>query len=351
MLSGSYSVAHDQTVRPCLRAANRSRALYDVSSVKPAGTLPSRLGDAAYALARDLTYRALTNRPITRFITEHGARFGARRFVAGETIDDAVRAMARLEQTGFQTTVQCVGENVTTEHEAVSARDTICRLAMLLHSSRIRGYLSVKPTQMGLGISERVARENLEAILAASATLGLFVRIEMESADFAEPTLRLFKVLRERHDNVGTVIQAYLYRSRSDLESLWPLKPDIRFVKGAYREPASVAYPRKGDVDRNFRALVNAHLDKGLPTAVATHDERIIEDTLSFIRTHGFPNTNCTFEMLYGIRIQLQHSLLAAGQTVRIYVPFGRLWYPYFMRRIAERPANLFFLVRSLLTP
>ena len=273
----------------------------------------------------------------------------AARFVAGDTLAETLAVGRRINSQGIAATFDHLGENVTTLAEATAARDVYLGVLEEIAAAGIRANVSIKLTHFGMDQSEEACRENLEALAASAARHGNFVRVDMESSAYTGRTLALVREMHARHGSVGTVIQAYLYRSRSDLEDLCARKIRVRLCKGAYLEPHTVAFPRKSEVDRNFVALMELLLTRGEYPAIATHDEKMIEATRRFARERGVPAEHFEFQMLYGIRRDLQQRLVAEGYRLRLYVPFGRAWYPYFMRRLAERPANLLFLARNLL--
>jgi proline dehydrogenase len=281
------------------------------------------------------------------------ARSVSRRFVAGETLEEAVAVVQALNQQGLLATLDHLGENVTTGTEARDATTAVVELVEAIEASAAWSGVSVKLTQLGLDLSLALAAENLERIVASAAQAGCFVRIDMESFEYVQPTLDLFEELWDHYSNLGVVIQSYLYRSADDVARLVDLGASVRLVKGAYDEPARVAYPEKADTDASFTRLL-VHLfsaearAKGVFLAIATHDTKLIDWVRSYIRREGIPAEHFEFQMLYGIRSGLQHELVAEGYRVRSYVPYGEQWYPYFMRRMAERPANVFFLVRNL---
>jgi len=210
----------------------------------------------------------------------------------------------------------------------------------------VQGNVSLKLTQFGLDLSEDECRKNVALLAEQAAALGSFVRVDMESSEYTDRTLCLVENLHSQYGCVGTVIQAYLYRSRKDVERLCARRIRVRLCKGAYLEPASVAFPRKTDVDRNYVELMKLLLDQGEYPAIATHDERMIEETRAYAAKKGIRREHFEFQMLYGIRRDLQRRLVGEGYRLRLYVPFGKAWYPYLMRRLAERPANVFFLAR-----
>jgi proline dehydrogenase len=290
-----------------------------------------------------------TNGGVRRLVDRYGMRLGAARFVAGETLDECVVVLRRLNDQGLHANTTILGENVSdrAQVEAVaSAYETVLRR---IADEALRANVALKLTQLGLDRDEELAYANVERVVASAAALGNFVRIDMEASSTVDATLRTYRRLRERgHDNVGTVLQSYLYRTEDDLRSLLPLQPNLRFVKGAYLEPPSVAYPHKRDVDASYSRLVELALAEGAYAAVATHDERLIERTLAFAREHGLGPDRYELQMLYGVRPRLQLELVHQGHKVLVATPFGPEWYPYLMRRLAERPANLIFLARSL---
>jgi len=273
-------------------------------------------------------------------------RLGAGRFVAGETLDECIAVLHRLNDQGLYANTTLLGEGVLepTQTESVVAayREVIERIA----SEGLRANVALKLTHLGLEIDEELAYANLRRLLE----LGSFVRIDMEQSQFVDATLRIYRRLREDgFDNVGTVLQAYLYRTPGDLESLLPLAPNLRLVKGAYLEPEQVAYPRKADVDAVYARLVERMLAAGGHTAVATHDEQLIEHTIAFADAHDIANDRFEFQMLYGVRPQLQLDLVRRGYKVLVATPYGPEWYPYLMRRLGERPANLLFFLKNTL--
>lgn len=276
------------------------------------------------------------------------ARRLASRFVAGDTLTDALNVGRRLNAEGFFLTLDHLGENVTTISEAALSRDAYLRALEALGEQHIQANVSIKLTQFGMDLAEEICRENVEQVVRGAAELESFVRIDMESSAYTDRTLRLVTALHEKFGSVGTVIQAYLRRSEADVEMLCEKGIRVRLCKGAYLESASVAFHRKSEVDRNFLRLMRILLDKGVYPAIATHDERMIGQTKAYAQAHGIGRDCFEFQMLYGIRRDIQRRLVNDGFRLRLYVPFGKAWYPYFMRRLAERPANLLFLARNL---
>ncbi|MCS6963978.1 proline dehydrogenase family protein [Thermoflexus sp.] len=287
----------------------------------------------------------------------------ASRFVAGETLEDGLRAIRELEALGIRGILDHLGENVESETDAnratedyLLALDRIERLGLgggLARSSL--PHLAVKPTHLGLDLGEAICERNLRQVVERAARAGTVVEIDMESSAYTERTLNLYRRLAYEYPNTRIAIQAYLYRSREDVERLIEEGiARIRLCKGAYQEPPHLAYPRKRDVDANFVRLMERLLSgeargRGAYVAIATHDERIIQHALRRIAEEEVPREAFEFQMLYGIRRDLQVALARQGFTVRVYVPYGTEWYPYFMRRLGERPANVWFVVRNLL--
>jgi proline dehydrogenase len=276
-----------------------------------------------------------------------GGRLAAR-FIAGEGIEDALRISRELSQDGFKVTLDCLGESVRQESAADAACETYLHLLDRLAQEKLASHVSVKLTQLGLAIDEDLARRNLAKIARKAVEHQNFVRVDMEGSAYTESTLQVFTALDAPRDAMGIAIQAYLRRSAGDIEELLKRGVRIRLVKGAYQEPPEIAFPQKREVDRNYGELTQKLLTSGIYHAIATHDERLIGATLEFVRRQGIAPGAFEFQMLYGIRRRLQRDLVRQGWSVRIYVPFGPEWYAYFMRRLAERPANLFFVMRNL---
>lgn len=300
--------------------------------------------------ARSLILRATDHPAVARFVRRHGLRLGASRFVAGETLEDCVRVLRSLEHRGFLTNTTLLGERVCDEASVARVAQAYAEVLDRLDREGLGTYLSVKLSQLGLDLEEELAHRTLRRLVAAAAERGRFVRVDMEESWRVDWTLRIYRRLRaEGFDNLGIVLQSYLYRSEDDLRGLLPLKPDVRVVKGAYLEPPSVAFPRKADVNRNYLRLVETAFEGGCRVAVATHDERIHAHVVDFTRRRRIPPGGFQFQMLYGVRPRLQADLLARGYRVLVATPFGPDWYRYFMRRLAERPANVGFVLRNLL--
>lgn len=278
------------------------------------------------------------------------ARRVARRFVAGETLDEAVAVTRALNAQRLRVTLDCLGESVTSAADAQAVVDSYRALLARIHAEKLDATVSLKLTHLGLDIAEDLCVANLRHVLAAAQECGIGVTIDMESSACTDRTLRIYRTLRDEYgfSNAGTVIQAYLYRSAEDMRALASEGAHVRLCKGAYLEPAHVAFPAKRDVDANYVKLLRDYLrapgEQYL--CIATHDEAMIRSAEDFIRGEKLPAGRCEFQMLYGIRSERQLEL-AKDHLMRVYVPFGTAWYPYFVRRLAERPANLWFFVRG----
>ena len=272
----------------------------------------------------------------------------ATRFVAGETLDQALAVARKLNAEGITVTLDHLGESVSTLEEAAEARDVYLRTLDAIHGNGIQGGVSLKLTQFGLDLSWEQCLANVEQLVRRATELSSFVRVDMESSDYTDRTLDVVHTLHARFGAVGVVIQSYLYRSQADIEKLCAAKIGVRLCKGAYLEPAAVAFPRKSDVDKSYLELTRYLLTNGVYPGIATHDEAVIRQACQFVTERQVPHDSFEFQMLYGIRRDLQRRLVAEGYRLRLYVPFGKAWYPYYMRRLAERPANVFFMLRNL---
>jgi proline dehydrogenase len=273
------------------------------------------------------------------------------RFVAGETLEAALAVARRLAADGLLAILDPLGENVASEAEAVAAADHAIQALRGIAAAGQPAHLSIKLTQLGLDVGTDLCRRELRRVLACAAERDVFVCIDMEGSAYTQRTLDLFAEAQQEHgpDRVGTVIQSYLYRSRADLEKLIERRARLRLVKGAYDEPAAVAYASKADVDRAYREQMELLLRRGRFPAIATHDEALLAHGQRYARQAGIPAAGFEFQMLLGVRRDLQLRLRRQGYNVRIYVPYGQQWYPYLMRRLAERPANIAFVLRSTL--
>ena len=298
---------------------------------------------------RSVILAAADSPRLQRLVQKYGFRLGAARFVAGETLDEAVPVLRRLNESGLLTNTTLLGEGVREEAETAVVVAAYREALDRIRTEGLRTNVALKLTALGLSIDEELARRNVAEVAAHAAARGNSIRIDMEESGHVDATLRIYRALREAgHDNVGAVLQSYLYRSETDLAALLPLAPNLRLVKGAYLEPAEIAYPKKSDVDAAYVRLLEASLAGEGFTAVATHDETLIEHAIAFARERGIPKERFQFQMLYGVRPRLQLDLVGRGFDVLVATPYGPEWYRYLMRRLAERPANLLFLVRNL---
>jgi proline dehydrogenase len=316
-------------------------------------TIRSRLGDVVEGSMRSIFLSLSNRRSIGRLATKLPFTRGmVARFVAGESLPAALPALRRAKESGFRTTVDILGESVANVEAARAAADSYVSALATLEGEGLDLNMSLKLTQMGLGLGQAVARDNLARVLVAAAGVGAFVRIDMEDHTTTDATLDLWRQLRPvmaGSGDVGVVIQAALRRSEADVERLLGEGARIRLCKGAYKEPVSEAFTDKAEVDAAYVRLTERLLTDGTMPAIATHDDRMVDHAIGFAREHDIGPDRFEFQMLFGVRRDLQDRLLREGWAVRIYVPLGDRWYPYFMRRLAERPANVSFIVRSLL--
>lgn len=269
------------------------------------------------------------------------------RFVSGEKLEDALNAAKKVNSQGATATLDHLGEEVSEPAKALAATKVYLDALNQIKDNGVDANISVKPTQVGLKIDKELCEQNFAEIIKRAKRYDNFVRMDMEGSDCTQDTLDVFKSLRKKHDNVGIVIQSYLYRSDRDVDEVLKLCGRIRLCKGAYKEPQKIAFPKKRQVDDNFLRLMQKMLLSGIYHGIATHDEKLIEKTKEFAQKNNIPEDRFEFQLLYGIRTELGHKLVKEGYNVRIYIPFGREWYPYFMRRLAERPANLFFFLKN----
>ena len=299
---------------------------------------------------RDLIFWLSTKRAFTRPIGRTGMRLGfAKRFIAGETLEDGLRVAAELNARGLQVNMNHLGEGVTDKKEAEAAFDSYRRMLQEIAARKIDGSISIKPTHLGLLFAPDLCRDLTARLAADAARLNNLMEIDMEDSPTTEATVALFEAVRRQHPNTALALQSYLYRTEKDLQRLQPLRPKIRLVKGAYREPPAVAFPKKSEVDENYRRLMRRLFSNGFVPAIATHDEKMIELAKLVAREAGAPPDRWEFQMILGVRRDLQEKLVREGYRMRVYIPFGGEWLPYFMRRLAERPANVGFVLKSLL--
>jgi len=300
---------------------------------------------AFYALSRSVTLK--------RLASKYGMRSRdsfARRFIAGETVEEAIEVSRDVQSQGLHLTLDYLGESVRTSEEAQAATREYVHLLDAIVASGIERNISLKLTQLGAGVDRATCVDNLRRILEPAGRHGFFVRIDMENSPWTQLTLDIFETLwQQEYRNIGIALQAALYRTEQDVRRMNQIGARVRLVKGAYKEPESVAYQKKSDVDQSFLRLMKVLLDSGVYPAVATHDPLMIAATRTYAAERGLASDRFEFQMLYGIRRDLQASLVAEGYTMRLYIPFGREWFPYFMRRLGERPANLGFVVRGIL--
>ncbi|MGZ9221356.1 MAG: proline dehydrogenase family protein [Anaerolineales bacterium] len=301
-----------------------------------------------------------------KLVTSWGlAWHAASRFVAGESVDDAIRAVRELNEKGINATLDHLGEHTSTADEAQRATDDILLILNEIEKARVRANISIKLTQIGMGLDEEICRQNLVRILEQVKNCNNFLRIDMEDTPYTDITISLYLSMLQRGFNtcqVGMVVQSYLYRTEADLRKLLNYRTHIRLVKGAYREPTDKAYPKKADTDANFDLLTKIMIDAALKIdlnrvssdgrippvpAIASHDEKRITFAKQYTEKVGLPKDAIEFQMLYGIRRDLQEQLVKEDYPVRVYVPYGTHWYPYFMRRLAERPANIWFFISN----
>jgi proline dehydrogenase len=299
---------------------------------------------------RDFVYWVLTKPSVSRTLARTGMRSGfAQRFVAGETLEEALAASQRLAVGGRSIILNHLGENVTTEEEARAATESYIEMLRQIHARGIDGNTAVKLTHLGLDIDRELATELACRITAKASEFDLSVEVDMESSEYTSITIDVFEAVRRKFENIGLAIQCYLRRSEDDLKRLAPLKPKIRLVKGAYREPPEIAFPTKPEVDANFIRLLDMLFDGPFFPAIGTHDPELVEYAERRIRELKLAPDRYEFQMLFGIRRDLQTKLRAENHPLRIYVPFGTEWFPYLMRRLVERPANTLFVLRSII--
>ena len=298
------------------------------------------------------TFLSLSNsRELQDVALQNGmARKFALRFVAGESLSQAVGAIRALNRKGIMATFDHLGENIDTPAAARAAADSYIEVIETIKSAGLNSNVSLKLTQMGLDVDEELCFQNVSRICDRAQAFGNFVRLDMESSAYTDRTLGMFRRLWNEggFHNLGVVLQAYLYRTEEDVREMNALGARVRLCKGAYNEPAEVAFPRKEDVDANYAKLVRLLLKEGTYPGIATHDERLIQYTKRYAAKRGIDPAKFEFQMLYGVRRESQEELVRQGYNMRVYVPYGKEWYPYFMRRLAERPANVVFVLGNL---
>jgi len=308
----------------------------------------SQLTEALDSALRKGILVAADSTSIRRAVRSHGMRFGAARFVAGETLDECVAVLRRLNDQGLYANTTLLGEGVLEPGETDAVVKAYSEIIDRIADERLRANVALKLTHLGLDVDEELALRNVRTLVERATERDGFVRIDMEQSSYVDATLRIYRRLREDGlERVGTVLQSCLYRTPEDLAALLPLEPNLRLVKGAYLEPHDVAFAHKAEVDDAYGRLMERMLLEAGHTAIATHDDRLIERAIAFTAAQGIDRDRFEFQMLYGVRPQLQLDLVRRGYKVLVATPFGPDWYPYLMRRLAERPANLLFFARA----
>lgn len=292
-----------------------------------------------YLSKQESLKNVLTNVSLFKKITD--------RFVAGETIEEAAVAVKELNKLKISVTFDHLGEAIKNEAEAEAEVVEYGKILSKIDKDGLNSNVSLKPTQLGLAIDPELGLRNIKRVVEKARAYNNFVRIDMEDTPYTTATIDMFKKLRQEYDNVGIVIQAYLYRSKEDIQDLLKCSARIRLCKGAYDEPATVAFPKKADTDKNYVELMKILLESGIYHGIATHDPKMIKATRDFSKEKNIPKSAYEFQMLYGVRRDLQLKLAEGGYNIRVYVPYGKHWYPYFMRRLAERPANIWFIMKN----
>jgi len=300
-------------------------------------------------MMRAILLRLSESKRMARLVTSNPiSRRTARRFVAGETLDDAIAAARACNQQGMKASLDFLGENVASEAEARQVRQMYLGIFDRIAAEKLDANVSLKLTQLGLDLNFDLCAELLESIVAHAAGHGNFVRMDMEGSPYTQRTIDMCKRVRAQSDAVGTVVQSYLYRTEEDVKGLLAAGCRMRLCKGAYKEPPEIAFPEKADVDANYVKVMQLLLPSGIFHGIATHDPAMIAATKEFVVKQGIGRETFEFQMLYGIRTDLQQQLVKEGYNLRVYIPYGTQWFPYFMRRLAERPANMLFFVRNL---
>ena len=297
-------------------------------------------------LLRDFFIALSENQTLNSAAQKYGLKMGAQSVVAGTNISEVIESIKELNAHGISCTVDNLGEFVFEKSEATTAKEQILAVIEAIHEEGVDAHISLKPSQLGLDIDLDFCYENLEEIVAKASEYGIFVNFDMENYDRVQPSFDILEALSNTYDNVGTVIQAYFFRAKEDIERFKDFR--LRIVKGAYKEPEEVAYQDKLDIDLNFIELIEYHLLHGKFTSIATHDHNIITHVKRFVKEHNIPNDKFEFQMLYGFRKEMQEELAKEGYNFCTYVPFGNDWYGYFMRRLAERPQNINLVTKQV---
>ena len=299
-------------------------------------------------MLRNILSGLSTNKAANQLAKKYGLKLGASRFVAGDDITDAIKQVQTLNDHGMTAMLNYLGEFVMTEEEAKDTTEKCLQTLDAIEEAKIDCNLTVKPTSLGLGMDKDLALSNFQKLLERAKAYGNFVRIEAEDYAHWPILLNVFKELCLKYNNVGTVVQAYLYRAEEDITELNKYDANLRLVKGAYNESSDVAFPHKKDVDKNYEKIIKMHLLHGNYAGIATHDENIIRKVIDFTKKNAISKDQFEFQMLYGIRPELQWDLARDGYKMRVYVPYGTDWFGYFMRRLAERPENVAFVLKNL---
>jgi proline dehydrogenase len=299
-------------------------------------------------LMRNLFQTIAKSRSANKLAKKYGLRFGAARFVAGETIKQSIEVVRKLNQSGRMVTLDHLGEFISSEEEAMESTEMCLKTLDAIAEANVQSNLSLKMTSLGLDIDKNLCMRNMQKILQRAEHYGNFVRIDMEDYAHCQISLDIYRELRQSYDNVGIVIQAYLFRTEQDIQDLNEIQANLRLVKGAYKESSKVAFPDKQDVDENYKKIIKQHMLNGNYSAVASHDENIIEFTKQLVKECNIHIDQFEFQMLFGICEDLQSRLVKEGFKVRVYVPYGIDWFGYFMRRLAERPANVWFVLKNM---
>ncbi|MEK3974029.1 proline dehydrogenase family protein [Psychrobacillus sp. FSL K6-1267] len=297
---------------------------------------------------RDFFIALSENRTLNSAAQKYGLKMGAQSVVAGTNIQETIESIKELNKQGISCTVDNLGEFVYEKSEATAAKEQILEVIKAIHENGVDAHISLKPSQLGLDIERDFCYQNLKEIVALADEYNIFVNFDMENYDRLHPSFELMEELNEEHKNVGTVIQAYFHESDENIEKYKNYR--LRIVKGAYKEPANIAYQDKAEIDHKFIELIEYHLLNGKFTSIATHDHNVIDHVKQFVKVNNIPNDKFEFQMLYGFRKDMQLQLAKEGYNFCTYVPFGRDWYGYFMRRLAERPQNLALVTKQVFT-
>ncbi|WP_139892414.1 proline dehydrogenase family protein [Bacillus sp. D386] len=299
-------------------------------------------------IVKDFFIALSENQLLNRTAQKYGLKMGAQTVVAGTNIDETIESIKELNKYGISCTVDNLGEFVSDKDEAVKAKNQILQVIEAIYENKVDAHISLKPSQLGLDIDLDFCRDNLLEIFEVAAKYDIFINIDMENHSRLQPSFDLVDQISEKYDNIGTVIQAYFHRAENDIQKYKNYR--LRIVKGAYKEPAELAYQTKAEIDKNYINLIEYHLLNGKFTSIATHDHKVINHVKQFVKDHQIPNEKFEFQMLYGFRFDMQTELAKEGYRFCTYVPFGTDWYGYFMRRLAERPQNISLVTKQVFT-